>query len=61
MKAGFMVLTYEKSNGCPSGTVILLPSKRVEADEVRLQEHVDCFLERLGSSSEGAFSFNASL
>ena len=29
----------------PSGRVILLPSKRVGADEVRLQEYV-CFLEQ---------------
>jgi len=61
MKAGFMVLTKEQSISHPSGRVVILLSERVEADEVRLQEHVVCFLERLGSSSEGAFSFNASL
>jgi len=44
MKAGFMVMIQEQSNSHPSGRVILLPSKRVEADEVILQEHV-CFLE----------------
>jgi len=37
MKAGFMVMTQEQSNGHPIGRVILLPSKRAEADEVRLQ------------------------
>jgi len=36
--------------------VILLPSKRVEADEVILQEHFVCFLEQCGNSSEGVFS-----
>jgi len=44
MKAGFMVMTQEQNNSDPSGRVILLPSKRVEAD--RLQEHVVCFLEQ---------------
>ena len=56
MKAGFMVMTQEQSNSHPSGRVILLPYKRVEADEVRPQEHVVCFLEYGGSSSEGFFS-----
>ena len=46
MKAGFVVMTQEQSNSRPSGRVILLPSKRVEADEVRLQDHVVCFLEQ---------------
>jgi len=41
-KAGFMVMTQEQSNSHPSGRVIL-PSKRVETDEVRLQEHVVFF------------------
>jgi len=45
MKTGYMVMTQEQSNSHPSGRVILLPSKRVVADEVRLQEHVVCFLE----------------
>ena len=45
MKAGFMVMTQEQSNCHPSGREIPLPSKRVEADEVRLQECVVCFLE----------------
>jgi len=45
MKAGFMVLTQEQSNS-PSGRVILLPSKRVETDEVRFQEHVVYVLEQ---------------
>jgi len=45
LKAGFMVMIQEQSNS-PSGKVILLPSKRVEADEVRLQEHVSCVLEQ---------------
>ena len=51
-----MVMTQEQSNSHPSGRVILLPYKRVEADEVRPQEHVVCFLEYGGSSSEGFFS-----
>jgi len=46
MKAGFMVMTQEQSISHPSGRVILLHSKRVEADEVILQEHVVCFLEQ---------------
>ena len=45
MKAGFVVMTREQSNSHSTGRVILLPSKRVVADEVRLQEHVVCFLE----------------
>jgi len=36
MKTGYMVMTQEQSSSHPSGRVILLPSKRVEADEVRL-------------------------
>jgi len=36
LQAGLMVMTQEQSNSHPSGRVILLPSKRVEADEVRL-------------------------
>ena len=55
MKAGFMVMTQEQSNSHPSGRVIL-PSKRVETDEVRLQEHVVCFFEQWGNSSEGVYS-----
>jgi len=55
LKAVFMVMTQEKSNS-PSGRFILLPSKRVDADEVRLQDHVVCFLEQQGNSSEGVFS-----
>ena len=55
MRAGFMVMTQEQSNSHPSGRIILLPSKGVEADEVRLQEHVVCFLEQWGNSSEGVF------
>ena len=50
-----MVMTHEQSNS-PSGRVMLLPSKRVEADEVSLHEHFVCVLEQWGSSSEGAFS-----
>jgi len=46
MKAGFMIMTQEQSNSHPSGRVILLPSQRIEADEVRLHEHVVCFLEQ---------------
>jgi len=46
VRAGFMVVTQERSNSHPSERVIFLPSKRVEADEVRLQEHVFCFLEQ---------------
>jgi len=46
VKTGFMVMTQEQSNSHPSRRVILLPSKRVEADEVILQEHVVCFLEK---------------
>jgi len=46
MKAGFMVMTREQSSSLPSGRFILLPSKRVEADEVRPQDHVFCFLEQ---------------
>ena len=46
MKAGFLVMTQEKSISHPSGRVILLPSKRVEADEVSLQEHVVRFFEQ---------------
>ena len=56
MKARFMVMSQEQINSHPSGRVILLPSKRVEADEVRLHEHVVCFLEQWGTSSEGVFS-----
>ena len=56
MKTGYMVMTQEQSNSHPSGRVILLPAKRVEADEVRLQEHVVCFLEQWGNSSEGVIS-----
>ena len=56
MKTGFMVMTQEQSNSHPSGRVIL-PSKRVETDEARLQEPVVCFFEQWGSSSEeGVFS-----
>jgi len=50
-----MVMTQEQSSH-PSGRVILVPFKRVEADEVRLQEHVFCFLEQWVSSSQGVFS-----
>ena len=32
MKVGFMVMTQEQSNSDLSGRVILMPSKRVEAD-----------------------------
>jgi len=39
MKAGFMVTIQDKTTVIPV-EVILLPSKRDEADEVRLQEHV---------------------
>jgi len=46
MKAGFMVMTQEQNNSDSSRRVILLPSKRVEADEVGLQEHIVCFLEQ---------------
>jgi len=46
MKAGFVVMTQEQSNSYPSGRIILLLSKRVEADEVRRQDHVVCFLEQ---------------
>jgi len=46
MKDGFLVMTQEQSNSHPSGRVIILSSKRVEADEVRLQDHVVCFLEQ---------------
>jgi len=46
MKGGFVVMTQEQSNRHPTGRVIFLPSKTVEADEVRLQEHVVCFLEQ---------------
>jgi len=46
MKTGCMVMTQEQSNIHPRGRVKVLPSKRVEADEVRLQEHVVCFLEQ---------------
>ena len=56
MKAGFMDMTQEQSNSHPSGRVIFLPSKRVEADEVGLQERVVCFLEQWGISWEGVFS-----
>jgi len=45
MKAGFMVMTLEQ-NSDPNKRVIHLPSQRVEADEVRLQEHIVCFLEQ---------------
>ena len=45
MKARIMVMTQEQSNSHPNGRVILLPSRRVEADEVRLHENV-CFLEQ---------------
>ena len=51
-----MVMTQEQSNIHPSGRIMLLPSQRVEADEVRLQEYVVCFLEQRGNSSEGVFS-----
>ena len=54
MKARFMVMTHkstvlpvEESSSCHS---------RVEADEVRLHEHVVSFLEQWGNSSEGVFS-----
>jgi len=46
MKAGFMVVTQEQSSSLLNGRVILLPSKRVEAGEVRLQDRVFCFLEQ---------------
>jgi len=46
MKAGFVVMTQEQSSSHPSGRFILLPLKRVEADEVRLQDYVVCFLEQ---------------
>ena len=46
----------EQINSHRSGRVVLLPSKRVGADEVRLNEHVVCFLEQWRSSSEGVFS-----
>ena len=46
MKARFMLMSQEQINSHPSRRVILLPSKRVEADEVRLGEHVVCFLEQ---------------
>jgi len=46
MKAGFMIMTLEQSSSHPSGRVILLPSKKVGIDEVRLQEHVVRFLEQ---------------
>jgi hypothetical protein len=46
MKTGFVVMTQEQSNSHPSGRVIVLPSKRVEADEVSLQKHVVCFIEQ---------------
>jgi hypothetical protein len=46
MKAGFMVMTQEQNNSHPRGRVILLPSQRVDADDVRLQDHVVCFLEQ---------------
>jgi len=46
VKAGFMVMTQEQSKSHPTGTVILLPSQRVEAGEVRLQEHVACLCEQ---------------
>jgi len=46
MKAGFVVMTQEQNNSHPSGRVVLLPSNRVETDEVRLQDHVVCFLEQ---------------
>ena len=55
MKVGFMVMTQEQSNSDPSGRVILVPSKRVEADEVRFQEHVVCFLEQWCIPWEGVF------
>jgi len=45
MKAGVMVMTQEQCNST-SGRVILLPSKRVEADEVRHQECIVCFIEQ---------------
>jgi len=45
MKAGFMVMTQDKATVIPV-EVILLPCKRVEAEEVILQEHVVCFLEQ---------------
>ena len=41
MKAGFMVMTQKQSNIIP----VEESSKRVEADEVRLQEYV-CFREQ---------------
>jgi len=46
MKAGFMVVPQEQTNSDPNGRMIVLPSKMVEADEVRLQEHVVCLLEQ---------------
>ena len=46
LKAGFIIMTQEQSNSHPSGRVILLPSKRVETVEVRLEEHVVHFLEQ---------------
>ena len=56
MKARSMIMTWEQINSHPSGRVILLPFKRVEADEVRLQECFVCFIEQWGNSSEGVFS-----
>ena len=56
MKARFMVMSQEQIASHPSGRVIILPFKRVEADEVRLHKHFVCFLEQWGNSSEGVFS-----
>jgi hypothetical protein len=50
MRAGFVVMIQVQSNSHPSGRIILLPYKRVEADEDRIQDHVVCFLEQRGSS-----------
>jgi len=52
MKAGLVFIAQEQSNSHPSGRVILLPSKRVEADEVRLPR--PCCLFSF-SCSEGVF------
>ena len=55
MKAGFMVMIQDKTTIIPV-EVILLPPKRVEADEVLLQGHVVCFLEQWANSSKGISS-----
>jgi len=44
VRAGFMVVTQERSNSHPSGRVTFLPSKRVEAYEVRLKSMLSVFL-----------------